>query len=117
MSILRCLLKVGKRGVVASVAAVLGVAPLMSQAEHHEQPDDSFNLATLECWDLTGLEESDRAYALLMVYGYVAGQSSMSTQSASGIQAAFEIIGRLCDANPDMYVASAVKRAVGHDEE
>ena len=87
-------------GLIASLSAAL--------AEDHS---DSFNIETITCWELTGLEEADRAPALTLIYGYVAGKHDREVHEGSAIGKALEKVGQLCESNPDMYVASAVERA------
>ncbi len=74
--------------------------------------DESFHLGEIKCWDLTGVAEEQRAPTMLMVFGYVAGVKEMPTHKGSDISTTLERAGRLCVANPDMYVASAIERVI-----
>ena len=98
-----------RRGTVGLAAASLfTVAPVI--ADEHE--DQSFNIATITCWDLTGVDEEAQVPTLMLVFGYVAGVHDMKEHKGEEIGPALERVGRLCTANPDMYVASAIERVV-----
>ena len=74
--------------------------------------EETFNLATITCWDFTGIEVEDRVPALMMLYGYVAGKHGLAVQKGADIAPALERVGKLCTANPDMYVVSAIERVI-----
>lgn len=77
-----------------------------------EHDEETFDLATITCWDLTGVEDEAQVPALMMVLGYVAGLHDMKEHNGSEIGLALERVGLLCEANPDMYVASAIERVL-----
>ncbi len=83
-------------------------APAYAQTEQ----DGSFNLTTITCWDLTSIEVDERVPALMMLYGYVAGSNDLAAQNGADIAPALERVGKLCSANPDMYVVAAIERVV-----
>ena len=91
-----------------AVASLFISVPLI--ADEHDE--GAFNLTTLTCWDLTGVEEEARVPALMMVFGYVAGRHDLKEHKGDEIGPALERVGKLCTANPDMYVASAIERVV-----
>jgi len=82
-----------------------------------EMDDDLFSLETITCWDFTGIEADARAPALMMLYGYVAGSHDLKDHSAKAIAPALEQVGKLCMANPDMYVVNAIERVMLKPEE
>lgn len=77
-----------------------------------EHDEETFSLATITCWDLTGVEEEARVPALMMVLGYVSGVHDLKEHKGDEIGPALERVGRLCEANPDMYVVSAIERVL-----
>ena len=81
-----------------------------------EEASDSFDLATVTCWDFTGIEVEERVPALMMLYGYVVGKHGLSVQNAAYIAPALERVGKLCESNPDMYVASAIERVINDSD-
>ena len=91
------------------VAAVLATSS--SLADTTEEPT-TIDLPSITCWDLTGIEVEERVPALMMLYGYVAGKHGFSTQKSSEIAPALERVGKLCAANPDMYVVNAIERSI-----
>ena len=103
-------LRQAARSALPAVLLGLMLADAALAAEPEET--DTFNIETMVCWDLAGLEEEERGFVLVMACGYVAGVQDMPVHPGSRIGAAFEYMGRLCDANPDMYIVSAVERAM-----
>lgn len=98
----------------ASVLA--GILAISAHESHATEESESFDLATVTCWDLTGIETENRIPALMMLYGYVVGKHGLSIQYGANIAPALKRVGKLCESNPDMYVASAIERAINHPE-
>ena len=98
----------GRWVTLLTVASLFISAPLVAD-EHDES---AFNIETITCWDLTGVEEEGRVPALMMVFGYVAGFHDLKEHNGDEIGPALERVGQLCTANPDMYVMSAIERVV-----
>ncbi len=99
-----------RKALFSAVAAMTVISPI--GAAEAEGEGETFNLATMTCWDLTGVEQEAQVPALMMVYGYVAGINDMKEQVGTEIGPALERVGQLCTANPDMYVASAISRVL-----
>lgn len=91
------------------LVTLLAFAQLPALAESR---DESFNVATISCWEVGGLETEDRVAALMLIYGYVAGRNDLNLQRGSTIQSAVTRVQTLCESNPDMYVLSAFERQV-----
>ncbi len=83
-----------------------------TSAHAQDEQDSVFNLTTITCWDLSGTEVDERVPAMMMLYGYVVGSHNLSVQDGKDIGPALERVGKLCSANPDMYVVSAMERVV-----
>ncbi len=93
-----------------------GLTLLYSQhalSEEGNSNPEMFDIDTISCWDLGDADPEDRVSALLLVYGYVAGQRREPRHDGTAIQSALEQTGRLCSANPDMYVSEAIERVMG----
>jgi hypothetical protein len=99
------------RTLIAPVPLLAGLL-LATNVLAESDEDITFDLRTITCWDLTGIDEQDRGSALLLVFGYVSGTKDLATFSGAEVGAALERAGKLCTANPDMYVTSAVERAI-----
>ncbi|WP_298465998.1 HdeA/HdeB family chaperone [uncultured Erythrobacter sp.] len=49
---------------------------------------DVVDLGELRCWDMVTLSEDDRAFAMVLLYGFARGQASESKMSARDVQTA-----------------------------
>ena len=93
--------------------ATLLFQPFTMTAQAADQQDvESFDIDTISCWDLGDAEPGDRVTILMLVYGYVAGASNNPTHTGESIKSALENSGKLCSANPDMYVSEAMERVL-----
>lgn len=59
-----------------------------AQAEHHSADPQEFDLATVTCAEAFAQDAEDIIAAVLMVYGFAAGQSGQAVQSPEQIEEA-----------------------------
>ncbi len=96
----------------------LGALPMVAAQESAEGQTDDYTalssdepveLTALKCWDVTTLNEDDRAFVMVLLYGYakgVAGQSKLAPQS---IQVAVVNTMLECVDKPDDLVLDVLK--------
>ncbi len=104
-----------KKTLIAGLAlAGLAISPTQTVAQ--EQPsqtevdplglasEEMFDLAEMRCWDMVTLNEDDRGFALVLLYGYASGKASKSTVSAREVQVAVVNTMQECVDKPDALV-------------
>lgn len=70
---------------------------------------EKLDLTTLRCWDVVTLSEDDRAFALVLLYGFARGQSSESEMSARDVQVAVVNTMTECVDKPDDKILDVLK--------
>ena len=85
---------------------------LLSSTVFADKHNDQFDISEINCWDYTALEDTDRANAASMVFGFVVAKKNLPIQSGASIQATIEYATKLCVSNPDMYVSTAIERGL-----
>ena len=85
---------------------------LCSSSVFADKHVNQFDIGEINCWDYTALEDSDRATAASMVFGFVAAKKDMPIQSGTSIKTTIEYATKLCVSNPDMYVSTAIERGL-----
>ena len=85
---------------------------LLSTSAIADNPNAKFDISKINCWDYTALEDTNRANAASMVFGYVVAKNNVPIQSGASIQATIENATKLCVSNPDMYLSSAIERGL-----
>ncbi len=73
---------------------------------------DSFKFSEITCWEISTLEDSDRASALLLIYGFVAGQHNLDAHSGSSIGEAIETTRNQCAESPDVTVVTVMSTSL-----
>lgn len=93
-----------------AILIACGLTTFPSNAQDAEQTD-SFDVSTLTCAELSGASEADASLAIVMIYGYVAGDKDYTSQSALKIETVIKsaLIG--CASAPDQTVVSALENA------
>jgi phospholipase A1 len=95
----------------ATIIAALALA-CVTFSSAKADTDDAFKVSEISCWDLATLEDFDRASAILLVYGFVAGEAGLDSQSGSLIQKTIEEVNSVCEGDPDLTIASAMQNAM-----
>lgn len=95
-------MNIRKLSPMSAVLASFGLIGSVALADHHEAGNEEFDLTGITCWEVLTLEEEEAAYALLLLYGYSAGQSGQSAQTGRMIENAIAASGEICGGNPDM---------------
>lgn len=71
-------------------------------------PNATFLLSEVSCWEASTISEEDSAYLFMMLYGYTAGVKGQPIQDPASVE---EIIGSTaltCADNPDMPIHAAM---------
>lgn len=83
----------------AFVLIASGIFSLNTIAQDEEL---EFNVETITCWDVMLLDEEERSYAFILLFGYHAGKSnSASVMSGETIEASLNKALIYCEENPD----------------
>ena len=107
-----------------SLAAMsLVAAPIAAQESNEVEVDDYFGLesaekvdfATLRCWDVVTLSEDDRAFAMVLLYGYARGEMGDGNASPRDVQTAVVNTMMECVDTPDATVLDVLKTHIRLD--
>ncbi|WP_298309229.1 hypothetical protein [uncultured Erythrobacter sp.] len=71
--------------------------------------DEPVELTTLKCWDVTTLNEDDRAFVMVLLYGYAKGVTGQSSLAPRGIQVAVVNTMMECVDKPDDLILEVLK--------
>lgn len=93
-----------------AILIACGLTTFPSNAQDAEQTD-SFDVSTLTCAELSGAPEADASLAIVMVYGYVAGDKDYTSQSAHKIETVIKSALTSCAASPEQTVIAALESA------
>lgn len=98
------------------LVVLLGAALCMGLSAAHVSAQEagqtgSFDVSTLTCADLASAPETDASLAIVMVYGYVAGDRDYTNQSAFKIQKVIQTALEICASAPEKSVMSALEDA------
>ncbi len=100
-----------------SLAAMSLMASPIAAQDANEGPTTNFGLesdekvdfAALKCWDVVTLVEDDRAFALVMLYGYARGEMGSADISPREVQTAVINTMMECVDAPDALVLDVLK--------
>ncbi|QYJ08337.1 HdeA/HdeB family chaperone [Qipengyuania flava] len=104
--------------VFAALSALsLAAAPLAAQPADSQTAANPFALnsditvdvSQLRCWDIVTLSEDDRAFAMVLVYGFAQGQAGATVFSPRDIQVAVVNTMMECVDKPDDLVLDVLK--------
>ncbi len=96
-------------------AAAIVAAPVAAQDEAAEgqtsglESTETLSLAELRCWDVVTLGEDDRAFALVLLYGYASGAKGEATMSPRAVQVAVINTMQECLDKPDAKALDILK--------
>ena len=80
-------------------------------AEEHAQNEDTFDLRTISCEELTAMPEEDQGYVLVLIFGYAAGDNKKPIQSSASIEEEITAAHHQCANAPDVTVLDAMVTA------
>nr|WP_298895674.1 HdeA/HdeB family chaperone [uncultured Altererythrobacter sp.] len=99
---------------MGTVLAALAFAPLAANdAKEQQTPQvedtynfglesgEPFDLSAISCWDIVTLSEDDRAFAMVLLFGYAQGEAGQSVVSPQEIQVAVVNTMMECVDKPD----------------
>lgn len=72
-----------------------------------------FKVSELTCWDVTTIEEQEAAYAMVLLYGYLAGKSGDDVMTGDDIEKAISNTVSACEKLPDAKAADVMAGARG----
>ncbi len=96
----------------------LGAMPVAAAQEGAENRADDYTalssdepveLTALKCWDVTTLNEDDRAFVMVLLYGYAKGVTGQSRLAPQSIQVAVVNTMMECVDKPDDLVLDLLK--------
>ncbi|KEO90487.1 hypothetical protein EH31_10390 [Erythrobacter longus] len=73
------------------------------------ESDEKLDLADLRCWDVVTLNEDDRGFAMVLLYGYARGEKGVSAMSPRDVQVAVVNTMQECVDKPDAKVLDVLK--------
>jgi hypothetical protein len=94
---------------ISAGMALATAVTFAAQAQQVDSPDDVFYLRTITCGEVLSLPKEDAGYAMVLLFGYSAGESGENIQSGEKITHAIESAFAACEANPKMSALDAFK--------
>ncbi len=79
-------------------------------AEAQDQPStETFDLASLSCWEVISLPEDEAAFVMALMIGYLQGQENDAATSPAKIVAQVEALDAKCADTPDEPALNTLK--------
>ena len=82
--------------------------PIDAAEQAASDPNQTFLLSEVTCWESSTIPAEDSAHLLTMLYGYAAGVKGQTTHGPADVEATIGMTAETCAENPDLAIYDAM---------